>query len=187
MSRLQGFTIVELMIALAVAAIILTMAAPATTALVRDGRVRAQTFDLMGDINFARSQAIKRKVLVVLCRSQDPTATTPTCGGTANTWTTGWLIFASLNGNNTYENGVDTLLAIGEAVSSLKVITNSTSNRNLEYSPDGTTNESGGTARFAICDSRGGAYGRQVNVSPIGRPVIAKGSTGAPVNCTSPS
>ena len=90
-------------------------------------------------------------------------------------------------GEKTYEDGVDTLLAIGEAVSSLKVITNSTSNRNLEYNPDGTTNESGGTARFAICDSRGGAYGRQVNVSPIGRPVIAKGSTGAPINCTSPS
>jgi type IV fimbrial biogenesis protein FimT len=142
----------------------------------------------MRTIHYARSEAAKRRTRVVLCRSADPTATPPSCGGLSNTWTTGWLVFASGDGNNTYEAATDALLRVGTpANSGLTVVTNSTSNRNLEINPDGTTNEGGGTARFAICDSRGGAHGRQLNVAPVGRPKLRKGSPSAQINCTSPA
>ena len=84
-------------------------------------------FDMLGTINLARTEAVKRRTRVVLCRSADPTLATPSCGGSANTWTTGWLVFASGDSNNTYQAGTDTLLGIGLADSSnLTVITNST-------------------------------------------------------------
>jgi len=47
--------------------------------------------------------------------------------------------------------------------------------------------EGGGTARFAICDKRGGDYGRQINVSPVGRPVLEKGTPVSPINCDGPA
>ena len=101
---------------------------------------------------------------------------------------TGWLVFASGDANNTYESATDTLLGTGLIdLTNVTVITNSTSDNNLEYNADGTTNEAGGTARFAVCDKRGGAHGRQINVPPHGRPKFVKGDTTNPINCTSPS
>lgn len=187
-SRYVGITIVELVVSLAVVSIIATTGVPAFSNFIQTNRVSESAFDMLGTINLARTEAVKRRTRVVLCRSADPNAPTPTCGGTANTWTTGWLVFASGDGDSTYTAGTDTLLGTGTVHSSnVTLITNSTSNNNLEYNSDGTTNEGGGTARFAICDKRGGKYGRQIEVPPHGRPKFIKGSDSAPINCTSPT
>jgi type IV fimbrial biogenesis protein FimT len=183
-----GFSIVELMIVLAIASILMTLAAPSMGTFVRDNRLQSESLRLLRMMHFARSEAVKRKTRVVLCRSADPTAAAPSCGGNLNTWTTGYLVFASGDGNNTFEAANDELLRIGMPVTAgLSVVTNSTSNANLEYNSDGTTNEGGGTARFAICDGRGGDFGRQIDVTPVGRPSLSKGSAGSPIACTSPS
>jgi type IV fimbrial biogenesis protein FimT len=184
----SGFTLVELMVTLAIAAIVITQGVPSFVTMIQNNRLVTQTNDVATAINIARSEAVKRGVRVILCRSADPTATTPACGGTANTWTTGWLIFASGDTDNTYTDGTDTLLRIGQpAPTGITIMTNSTSNNNLEYNPDGTTNESGGTAVFAICDSRGESNGRQIQVNAMGRPQLVKGSSSSPLSsCTSP-
>jgi len=186
--RVVGITIVELVVSLAVVSILVTTGVPAFSNFIQSNKISESAFDALGTINLARAEAVKRRTRVVLCRSADSAAATPACGGAANTWTTGWLVFASGDTNNTYEAATDTLLGRGVVRSSnVTVITNSTSNNNLEYNSDGTTNESGGTARFAICDKRGGAYGRQIDVPPHGRPKFVRGDTTAPINCTSPT
>lgn len=186
--NVSGITIVELVISLAVVAILVTTGIPAYSNFIQSNRLAKSSFDLLVTINLARSEAVKRRTRVVLCRTGNPMATTPSCGGSANTWTTGWLVFASGDANNTYEAATDTLLGIGLVESpNVTVITNSTSNNNLEYNSDGTTNEGGGTARFAVCDNRGGARGRQINVPPHGRPKFVYGDHANPIDCTSPS
>ena len=183
-----GFSVVEVMVALAIAAILLAVGASAMGSFVKNNRVQGKTSELLRSLHFARSEAAKRKVRVVLCPSADPFATTPSCGGTTSTWTTGYLVFASGDSNNTYQQETDALLRIGRAAGrNLTVITNSTSNKNLAYNADGTINEDGNTARFAICDNRGGEVGRQINVAPVGRAALEKGTSVEPVGCTSPS
>ena len=183
-----GISIVELVVSLAIVAILATTGVPAFSSFIQSNRLNESSFDMLATINLARTEAVKRRTRVLLCRSADPTLPTPSCGGSANTWTTGWLVFASGDSNSTYEAGTDTLLGIGLVDSSnVTVITNGTSDNNLEYNSDGTTNESGGTARFALCDQRGGAQGRQINIPPHGRPKFVKGSSASPINCTSPS
>jgi len=183
-----GFTIIELMIVLSIVAILSALAAPDLALFIKNNRVKGQTFDLLNTIQYARSEAAKRRVRVIMCRSANPTAATPTCSGSDHTWTTGWLVFASGDTNSTYETANDTLLKVGPpAPMGVTVRTNDTCNQNLEYNPDGTTNESGGIARFAICDTRGGAYGRQVEVPPHGRPKLEQGSQSSQVNCWSPA
>jgi type IV fimbrial biogenesis protein FimT len=187
--RMAGFTIVELMVVLTVAAVVMAAAAPSLKVFLQNNRLQDHTLRIANDVNLARSEAVKRRSPVVLCRSANPTASTPTCSGNTQVWTTGWLIFADLNSNSTYEAASDQLLKIGEAIDDpeLTVRTNATSNRNLEYNPDGSTNESGGTARFAVCDDRGGATGRQINVPPHGRLRIVKGSNSDAVACSNPT
>jgi len=183
----SGFTLIELMVTLAVAAIILTVGVPSFVSMTRDNSLITQTNELVADINLARSEAVKRGTRVVLCRSANPAAATPTCGGNANTWTTGWLMFADTNRTGTYVAADDTLIRIGQPTGgTLTVITNNVANNNLEYNADGTTNEGGGTALFVICDDRGASKGRQIQVNAMGRPRLIKGSEAA-LNCTAPA
>ncbi len=183
-----GFTLIELLVTLAIAAIILTQAVPSFQNVVKSNRLASETNNLVSDINLARSEAVKRGVRVILCRSAAPDAATPTCGGSANTWTTGWLLFASGDANNTYEAANDTLLRIGKPKGGqVSIKTNAIANNNLEYDPDGTTNEGGGTAVFALCDDQGETHGRQIQVNGTGRPRLIKGTTSSPLpSCGTP-
>jgi type IV fimbrial biogenesis protein FimT len=187
--KIAGFTLVELMVTLAIATIVMTTAVPSFSTMIKNNSLATQTNSLVTDINLARSEAVKRGTRVILCRSADPNAATPACGGGANTWTTGWLVFASGDANNTYTAGIDTLIRIGKPTgSSITIKTNSTSNNNLEYNSNGTTNEGGGTAIFAVCDDRDESYGRQIQVDPRGRPRLITGTTADPIpDCTTPT
>ena len=188
--KMTGFTLIELMVTLAVVTIVVTTAVPAFKSMVANNRIAAQTNEIVGAIQYARSEAAKLHKRVILCRSANPTAATPSCGGTANNWTTGWLLFASGDANSTYESANDTLLRVGPPSRGIiQIRTNSTSNNNLEINADGTTNENGGTAVFALCDDRNDdgdydeQYGRQVQVSPVGHVKLIRG----PIpNCQSP-
>lgn len=59
-----GFTLIEMMITLAIAAILMLLAAPAMTTLIQTQQVRTAASDLHSTLNFARSEALKRAVSV---------------------------------------------------------------------------------------------------------------------------
>ena len=181
----QGFTLIEMLIALSLAMIILSFGVPSFSSLIKDGRVTTFTNSLVTDVNFARSEAVTRGATVILCRSTNPGADNPGCGGTANTWTTGWLIFVSGDTNTTYDGANDTLIrATTQSPGSVNVISNDVSNERLVYKSDGAIDMAGGTAVFAICDERGEGHGNQLQISPTGRPRLI---TPVPGVCNSPS
>ncbi|HEU4621916.1 MAG TPA: GspH/FimT family protein [Burkholderiaceae bacterium] len=78
-SRASGFTLVEALLVLAVAAVVLAIASPNFSSLSATMRVRSTTADLLADLNFARSEAVKRNSVV---------AVSPLGGQ----WTQGWSI-----------------------------------------------------------------------------------------------
>ena len=184
MKNLAGFTMIELMVVVAVIAVTMAIALPSFNEMVANNRVTSETNRIVSDIQLARSEAMKRGVRIVMCRSADTTAVTPACGGTSHTWTNGWLLFASGDNNSTYEAASDTLLKVGHAASNqITIKTNGISNNNLEYLPNASTDEGGGTAKFVICDERGESHGKEIQVPPVGRPRLAT----TVASCTSPS
>lgn len=173
----RGFTIPEIIITLGIVAIVLSMAVPAVSSTIKDNRLATNLNQLVTDLHFARSEAVKRGVRVILCRSADPNASTPTCGGTTKTWTSGYLIFADDGNytNNRYDAGTDTLLRLGQPITTnVTRLTNWAWNNNLEFNANGSTNEGGSTALMSICDTRGNKHGRQITVGPNGFPRIQK-------------
>jgi type IV fimbrial biogenesis protein FimT len=173
---IRGFTIPELIITLGVAAIILSTAVPSVSNTIKDNRLATRVNDVITDIHFARSEAAKRDVRVILCR-RDTNASGPACGDDSSnkyTWTNGYLIFADDgNGtNSTYEAGSDILLRIGQpAASGVTLLTNPTWNKALEFNPNGSLHESG-IAIMSICDDREEEDGRQIVVSRSGIPSL---------------
>ncbi len=172
--KCRGYTLPEIFITLGIVSIVLSMAVPAVSNVLRDNQLVSHLNAVVADIHFARSEAIKRDVRVILCRSPSPTLPVPSCGGTNFDWNTGYIIFAD-NGryaNNVYDNGVDTLLRRSPpGDNSVKMYTNANWNRNLEFNANGSTNE-GGIAVMSFCDSRGKSYGKQIQVTQNGIPKL---------------
>lgn len=168
-----GFTLPEMLITVGVVSIVLTTAIPSISSIIKDNRLVTELNAIMTDIHFARSEAVKRDTRVIICRSENPGAAVPSCGGDTKIWTSGYIIFADDGNynNNVYDAGTDTLLRVGRpAPEGLKLRTSSSWNRNLEFNPNGSTNEGGAIAVMSLCDDRGKSDGRQIQVAPNGIP-----------------
>ena len=95
--RNTGVTLVELMIVIVIAAILASIAAPSLASMIRDMRLSSASSQLFGDLNMAKSEAIKRNARVLVCAN--PGGANPTaCAATTN-WANGWLICADADGN----------------------------------------------------------------------------------------
>ena len=173
----NGFTLIEVMIVVVIVGVMAAIAGPELTAFTKNNRIKSQLYNILNAANVARTEAVKRKSRVSLCSSND-TVTTPTCAGTASTWTTGWLVFEDDNGNGDYDAADDTIILSGTDAGG-DVTIKATSDF-LTYQTDGSTNT---ITRFAICDDRDKIFGRQIDVRNVGRANVTKGAS----NCTTPT
>lgn len=82
-----GFTLLELLIAMAVLAIVVTMAMPSLTSVINNNRMISQANSLMADLHLARSEAVRRNRTVRLCRTTDGA----TCASAVGDWDR-WLV-----------------------------------------------------------------------------------------------
>ncbi len=170
--KIHGFTLAELMISMGLIAILLSAAVPGVSNTIKDKRLEGQLNAIVADIDLARSEAAKRHVPIIMCRSDAPNSAAPACGGSAQDWSTGYLVFTGEDGNNTYQAGSDTLLRRGQpALRGVRLRTSMTWSNNLEINPSGTLDE-GCTAIMALCDDRGNAYGRQITIPLSGSPAM---------------
>ena len=181
MNSQSGFTLTELLAVIAIASILAALAAPSFRDMVRDNRVTAATNTFIAHLALARSEAITRRTTVALCRSADPVASNPICGGGPTDWSTGWLLFANFSGDSppTFGEGLT-----GE----LQLVSNATGDADIEFDLDGTsTLQFNTTAVYALCDSRGANFGRQVEIDELGRTRLTKADEANPlVSCTNP-
>jgi type IV fimbrial biogenesis protein FimT len=163
-----GFTLIELMVTLAILAITVALAAPNMRGFIQNQRITTLTNDLMADLSTARTEAIRRATPVVVCSSSSGNA----CDGGGN-WANGRFIFADVNSNGSYDpvNG-------DEVVRSRERLPNNTLTTigvpdPLIYSARGTTNFVAAIS-FTLCDDRGAANGKIVQISGTGQPRVVQ-------------
>jgi type IV fimbrial biogenesis protein FimT len=171
--RVAGFTTVELLVTIAVAAVLLTLAVPSMRTLIQNMRMTSQANDLISDINFARSEAIKRSANVTICQSADSTAASPTCSTGAD-WKVGRIIFIDSDSDGQHAS-TEELLRIREPLDGNNTLT---SGVNLVvYARNGATT-AGAKIDFNLCDTRGASAGRNISIEATGRAAITKPPAG---------
>ncbi len=108
---LAGFTIIELMLTIAVAAVILTLGVPSFQDLMERNQLTSNINRFISSLALARSESIKRNQRVVVCPSSDGTS----CSGTG--YDNGWIIFVDTNNNGSRDTSDDEeLIWQGESI-----------------------------------------------------------------------
>ena len=147
----NGFTLLELMVVLAIAGVLAAIAIPAMGDFMRNSRITAAANDVMAALHFTRSEAIKRRQPVTLCTSANAQAATPACANSP--FLTGWIAFVDLNQSGGVDAGEDILLQ-HEAMNPQITARSSLAAFRVTYLLNGfalNTNQ----AQLVLCDERG--------------------------------
>jgi type IV fimbrial biogenesis protein FimT len=157
----KGFTLIELMVTIAVIAIMAGLAVPRLNNFMRSNRLTSQINSFISALQLARSEAVKRGAHVVLCASTDQ----QNCNTTQ--WEQGWIVFVDTNTTKPFTFATPTkptksdILRVGGQLSGNDTLRDSlstsgtTSTGAIIYKPSGapitsTANNTGNT--FTLCD-----------------------------------
>jgi type IV fimbrial biogenesis protein FimT len=168
MSKTPGFTLIELMVALSVATILLTVGIPSYQDFIQKYRINTQTNRLIGALRLARSEAIKGDgKLVILCKLD--TAGTG-CNSTGS-WSDGWLLYQDMNADKNYSASTDRLIQTYEKTQYLTITTGNNYRCWIGFGANGYT-IGGGT------DCRGNALGNDsIKICPAAANSGIKGTS----------
>ena len=158
MQHSRAFTLIELMITLAILAILLAIAAPSFRDTIQNNRTQTISNDLTTALQFARSEAVKRGVRVDICRRNENA-----CADAAD-WGNGWLV--KVNGG--------AVLRVWEAVGNQNTVTGPA--ETLSCRPNGLltkTTATDFTVKFSNCT---GKPQYTIALSATGRVTSTKGT-----------
>lgn len=167
----RGFTLLEIIFVLAAAAILLSVGLPSFQSTVRNFRLTASVNDLVGAMQLARSEAIKRRVPVVLCTSGGGEV----CDGAAS-WHEGWIVWADEDNSGARAENEPLLQRRDSMRRGVSVSTpdGQQMQDRLTYAPSGFPDVGGLDAAgiMVFCDEQqSDNFGRVIIVAQTGRPV----------------
>ncbi len=171
----RGVTLMELLIALTLVAIVLGFGAPSFREIALNAHRAEQVNGLVRTLHLARSTAITRALPVVICKSGGGTQ----CATDASPWSAGWITFANRDRDSPPRiDAGEAVLATQSRVERVVV----RANRNaVTYWPFALA---GTTVSFVFCDERGARAARAIIVSQTGRPRVSdRDASGRPLRC----
>lgn len=169
----HGFTLIELMVAITVAAILAGIAVPAFRSFLQNDRDTGQVNSLIGSFNYARSEAVKNASPngITVCPSPDGLV----CGATP--WSGGWIVINAAN---------NLVLQAVPALGGTNTVTPVAGPAGgITFLSSGLTSAPAPGLTIRICDARGPVFARQVEVLSTGR-VAASQKAGFAVDGVTP-
>lgn len=160
----QGYSLYELVMTLALAALLLTLGIPSFTGLVADKRLRTEVDALFHAVHLARKESITRRRVVTICSSLDGQH----CASSKD-WSSGWILFVNKGRRQSLQRDDDEELLRYHQVSNRSRITANRRGFSLRSTVLRATN---GTIVF--CDRANQAESRALVISYTGRPRVTR-------------
>ena len=164
----------ELVVTIALVAILTTLAIPSFSEVLRQWRRDSATRELSTSLQMARSEAIKSSRQTVICPSTDGTACV---AGTE--WNTGWMVFVDdgagtqANANNQAYNTSERVLKVVSTQAGVGTLTSSVGVQWLRFLPNGLmrTGDAANNITFTVTPSGATSATKidTITVSPVGR------------------
>lgn len=169
----HGFTLVELIVIVSIVGLLLAIGAPSYRYVTTANRVAAEINGLVGDLQFARAEAIKQGLFVTVCASSDGA----TCSGSA-TWTPGWIVFSDAATIATVDP-TDQILRIQSALTSGDSLAADNNVSSVTFNREGFARNLPGTVNIKLHDSTSNSgYTRCLNITIVGALSTVKNGTG---------
>ncbi len=125
-NRQTGMTLMELLVTMVIMAILMATGVPMYSSVTTQSRMNEEISGFLMDVNFARSEAIKRGQPVFICSTSD-NATCNDVGSTSSVWTTGRLLYVDTTNSGLVTTPTTTnILRISPAVSHSDTFTGGT-------------------------------------------------------------
>ena len=159
MTKNRGFTLIELMVTLAVVAVLLSAGVPSFSALIKNNRLVTENYALRTVLGAARSEAQTQRTTVTVCRS----ANAIDCS--TGDWGAGYIAFIDTDGDNQLDNDEQLLQSKEQNTQGIAVRYSQAADI-LRFNSNGTALGSNGT--FTFCDDRGTGEARGLIVSAVG-------------------
>lgn len=155
----NGFTLMELLITIAIVGVTATIAIPSMSEFMKNERLTTSTNSLISSLSMARSEALSKYKQAVVCASDDGAS----CSG--GDWKDGWIVFRDEDNDGDVSAGDELIKAQSEFEGTITI--GKTGGATVVYNSQGYAPTS--ITTFSICDDRGSAEGRVVSVSRLGR------------------
>lgn len=172
--RTRGFSLLELMITLAVGAVLMTIAVPSFKRIMSKTDVTQTANDLIGDVATARTQAATRGVL---------SCVVPVGGD----WLDGWQVMVDSDNDGTCGNGTDEVIRQHDALSpefAMSADRGGTAITNIDYLPDGSVSGSTADTNVMLCkEANGKAQRTIVRLRASGSADARRDTTNTGPNC----
>ena len=159
-STLRGITLIEFLITLALIAILLSWGIPDFIALYQKNNLTSEVNTLLTHLMHTRSEAMKRNLPVVICRSEDGSSCLRS-GSSRTDWSVGWLIYANAD-DDKHRDPLEPIIRVRRKLPS-NVSLHFNSWWRLTFKPTGRT----GNGTFTFCDQQ--ANSRRIIVYRSGR------------------
>lgn len=169
MLREKGFTLIELMIAVGLTGLLLSMAVPALDIFVSNARQTGAINDFVSSIHQARSTAVTTNTRVTICPSSSGT----NCEAVG--WNEGWIVFSDPDSDRNVDNG-ERIIGTAGSVDGL-TIQSAEFGTFLMYRPNGrvmNASLNGSSGAFVVCDGRGADHAKVMTLDLSGRPRLSK-------------
>ena len=163
MKRQKGFTLLELMVTLAIASILLSVGVPGFRSVIMDSRMVRDSNQFVASINLARSSAVRFQRSATVCTSANFNAVLPSCSGSSD-WSQGWVVWVDKDRDGAID--ANEILSVQEPIDSRTTF--SATNAAL-FSYDARGFGSSPADELMLCDNRSGETGRRIRVNAAGR------------------
>lgn len=181
MRKSKGFTLFELVVVMLIAGILASIGTASFRYVTTSNRIASEINGLLGDMQFARSQAVKTGNPVTVCPVTIASSTT--CAA-SSTWTGGWIVFLDLNGNGTVD-AADLIIRTQKSISPDTLVSSLSTFKYITFNREGFGTS--GLTSWATVNLNSNPVNAQwrrcLAVSAVGALTVERSGASTPTTC----